>query len=65
MNGIQAITWSRGHPAGLDIAPFLWQGTAIAVLYTVVRFLFARVLSASARYTLCVHDTAGDGVAPR
>src|SRR5580698_3051370 len=46
MNEIQILT---SHPwigrLGWTLLHFLWQGTAIAVLYTIARFLFARYLS--------------------
>ena len=37
---------------GWTLLHFFWQGTAIAALYTIARFLFARALSPRARYGL-------------
>jgi VWFA-related protein len=61
MNAIQTLTSATWLSApwivrlGWTLLHFLWQGTAIAILYAAVRFLFARSLTASARYTLaCV-----------
>jgi VWFA-related protein len=51
MNGIQMLAsqpWIGR--LGWTLLHFLWQGTAIAVLYTIARFLFARHLSPRTRY---------------
>ncbi len=56
MNGIQILasqTWIER--LGWTLLHFLWQGTGIAVLYTIARFLFARYLSSR---TLCALDAA-------
>ncbi len=53
MTGIQALTSEPGIVRlGWTLLHFLWQGTAIAVLYAIVRFLFARSLTAHGRYAL-------------
>ena len=56
MNTIQTLTSAPWIVRlGWTLLHFLWQGTAIAILYAAIRFLFARTFSASARYTLaCV-----------
>jgi VWFA-related protein len=51
MNGIRILAsqpWIGR--LGWTLLHFLWQGTAIAVLYTTARFLFARHLSPRTRY---------------
>jgi beta-lactamase regulating signal transducer with metallopeptidase domain len=51
MNGIQILAsqpWIGR--LGWTLLHFLWQGTAIAVLYTIARFLFASYLSPRTRY---------------
>ncbi len=53
MNGIQILAsqpWIGR--LGWTLLHFLWQGTAIAVLYTIARSLFARHLSPRTRYGL-------------
>jgi VWFA-related protein len=65
MNGIQAFTsepWVTR--LGWTLLHFLWQGTAIALLYAAVRFLFARTLSAHARCTLACAALLAMAVAP-
>lgn len=37
---------------GWTLLHFLWQGTAIAIVYAAIRFVFARSLTSGARYTL-------------
>ena len=65
MNGIQALlsepwverlSWTLLH--------FLWQGTAIAILHTALRFLLARTLSPQTRYLLACGALLAMAVAP-
>jgi beta-lactamase regulating signal transducer with metallopeptidase domain/protocatechuate 3,4-dioxygenase beta subunit len=65
MSGIEAFTSETWVTRlGWTLVHFLWQGTAIAVGYTVVRFLLARFLSANARYTLACAALLSMGAAP-
>ena len=65
MNAIQTLT---SQPwiirLGWTLLHFLWQGTAIAILYAAVRFFFARSLSAGARYTLACAALLAMALAP-
>jgi len=65
MNAFQALT---SQPwvirLGWTLLHFLWQGTAIALLYAAVRFLFARSLSANARYLLACLAMLAMAIAP-
>src|SRR6185437_13187885 len=49
---------------GWTLLHFLWQGTAIAIAYAAIRFLFARTLSAGARYTLACAALLAMAIAP-
>jgi hypothetical protein len=65
MNGIQAFTsvpWIIR--LGWTLLHFLWQGTAIAIVYAAVRFLFTRSFSASTRYTLACVALLAMAIAP-
>ena len=65
MNGIQILTsqpWVGR--LGWTLLHFLWQGTAIAVLYTIARFLFARHLSPRTRYGLACTALLAMAAAP-
>jgi VWFA-related protein len=65
MNEIQTLTsqpWVGR--LGWTLLHFLWQGTAIAVLYTIARFLFARHLSPRTRYGLACTALSAMAAAP-
>lgn len=65
MNGIQAFMsepWVTR--LGWTLLHFLWQGTAIAVLYTIARFLFARSARAQTRYSLACAALVAMATAP-
>src|SRR5580692_5933219 len=65
MNTIQTLTSQAWIiRLGWTLLHFLWQGTAIAILYAAIRFLFARTLSASARYALACVAMLAMAVAP-
>jgi VWFA-related protein len=65
MNAIQTLTSAPWIiRLGWTLLHFLWQGTAIAILYAAIRFLFARSLSASARYTLACAALLAMAIAP-
>jgi VWFA-related protein len=49
---------------GWTLLHFLWQGTAIAVLYTIARFLFARHLAPRTRYGLACTALLAMAAAP-
>ena len=49
---------------GWTLLHFLWQGTAIAVVFTLARFLFARHLSPRARYGLACTALMAMAAAP-
>jgi bla regulator protein BlaR1 len=70
MNGIQILA---SQLIGVDpwigrlgwtLLHFLWQGTAIAALYTIARFLFARHLSPRTRYGLACTALLAMAAAP-
>ncbi len=53
MNGIQALGSEPGVARfGWTLLHFLWQGTAIAALYMLIRSMFGRALSPRTRYAL-------------
>ncbi len=70
MNAIQTLTSEPWFTIpwvirlGWTLLHFLWQGTAIAILYAATRFLFARSLSANARYTLACAALLAMAAAP-
>jgi VWFA-related protein len=65
MNAIQTLTSTPWViRLGWTLLHFLWQGTAIAIVYAAIRFLFARSLSANARYTLACVALLAMAVAP-
>jgi VWFA-related protein len=65
MNAIQAFTSAPWIVRlGWTLLHFLWQGTAIAIVYAAIRFLFPRFLSTSARYTLACAAMLAMAVAP-
>jgi GWxTD domain-containing protein len=53
---VQRLGWTLLH--------FLWQGTAIALVYATLRRLLARSLSAKGRYTLACAALAAMAIAP-
>jgi GWxTD domain-containing protein len=53
---VQRLGWTLLH--------FLWQGTAIALVYAIVRGLLARSLAAQARYVMACAAFTGMAVAP-
>jgi VWFA-related protein len=53
---VQKLGWTLLH--------FLWQGTAIAVVYAVIRRLTRRILSAPGRYALACFALAAMAAAP-
>ncbi len=65
MSGIQTFTSAPWVALlGWTLLHFLWQGTAIAVLYAIGRIVFARSLSANARYLLACTALLAMAIAP-